>query len=79
MTTITVDSNGQIELPSKIRQKLNIKRGMKLNIEVKGDEIILKPIKSEYFDNMSGILQTNGELSKELLDERAKNKITEDK
>ena len=74
MTTTVVTTKGQIVIPSKIRQRLKIKRGTKLYIEERGDELILKPVTPEYFEKIAGILPTKGKLSKALLEERAKDK-----
>lgn len=77
MTTAVVTTKGQIVIPSKIRRKLNIKKGTKLYIEEKGDEVILKPVTPAYFEKIAGVLQTKGKLSKALLEERAKDKERE--
>ncbi len=77
MNTTVVTAKGQIVIPSKIRRKLNIKRGTKLYIEEKGDELIIKTVTSSYFEKIAGVLQTKGKLSKALLKERAKDKKRE--
>ena len=77
MTTTIVTTKGQIVIPSKIRQRLKIKRGTKLYIEERGNELILKPITPEYFERIAGVLQTKGKLSKALLEERSKDKERE--
>ena len=74
MTTTVVTTKGQIVIPSKIRRRLNIKKGTKLYIEEKGDELVIKPVTPEYFERMAGILPTKGKLSQALLEERAKDK-----
>jgi AbrB family looped-hinge helix DNA binding protein len=73
-----VTSKGQVVIPSRIRRKLNIKRGTKLSIEEKGQEIVLRPITAAYFENIAGILPTKGRLAKALLDERARDKKREE-
>jgi AbrB family looped-hinge helix DNA binding protein len=77
MTTTIVTTKGQIVIPSKIRQRLKIKRGTKLYIEERGNELILKPVTPEYFERIAGVLPTKGKLSKALLEERAKDKERE--
>jgi len=77
MTTTVVTTKGQIVIPSKIRRKHNIKRGTKLYIEERGDELILKAVTPAYFEKIAGVLQTKGKLSKTLLEERAKDKERE--
>lgn len=77
MTTTIVTSKGQIVIPSKIRRRLNIKRGTKLYIEERGDELILKAVTPAYFEKLAGILQTKGKLSKGLIEERRRDKERE--
>jgi AbrB family looped-hinge helix DNA binding protein len=76
MNIVTVTTKGQIVIPSKIRQKLNIQKGSKLYIEEKDSEILLKPISITYFDKIAGSLQTNGKLTKTLLERHTKDKNT---
>jgi AbrB family looped-hinge helix DNA binding protein len=77
MTTTVVTTKGQIVIPSKIRRKFNIKRGTKLYIEEKGDELIIKPVTPAYFEKIAGVLGTRGKLSKTLLEEHSKDKERE--
>ena len=77
MTTTIVTTKGQIVIPAKIRRRLNIKRGTKLYIEERGDELVIKAVTPEYFEKIAGVLQTKGRLSKALLEERAKDKERE--
>jgi len=77
MTTTVVTSKGQIVIPSKLRRRFNIKKGTKLYIEERGDELVLRAITPEYFEKMAGVLQTKGKLSKALLEERSKDKERE--
>ncbi|MEW6040741.1 MAG: AbrB/MazE/SpoVT family DNA-binding domain-containing protein [Elusimicrobiota bacterium] len=79
MTTTSVTTKGQIVIPSKIRRIYNIKKGTKLCVMERGDEIVLKPLTSEYFEKMAGILKTRGKLTKSLLAEREKEKLLEGK
>ncbi|MDD5528479.1 MAG: AbrB/MazE/SpoVT family DNA-binding domain-containing protein [bacterium] len=74
MNIASVTTKGQIVIPFKIRQKLNIRKGTKLYIEERDNEIILKPITITYFDKLAGSLQTNGKLTKTLLEKRGKEK-----
>ena len=77
MTTTIVTTKGQIVIPAKIRRRLNIKRGTKLYIEERGDELVIKAVTPEYFEKIAGVLQTKGKLSKALLEERAGDKERE--
>ena len=71
MTTTIVSAKGQIVIPSKIRRKYNIKKGVKLYIEERNGELVLKAVTPEYIKKISGILDTKGKLSKLLLKERS--------
>ena len=77
MATTIVTIKGQVVIPSKIRRKLNIKKGTKLYIEEDGERVILRPMTAEYFNKLAGILPTKGKLSKSLLQERAADKQRE--
>lgn len=77
MTTTVVTTKGQIVIPAKIRRRLNIKRGTRLYIEERDDELVIKAVTTGYFEKMAGVLQTKGRLSKALLEERAKDKERE--
>lgn len=79
MTTTIMTAKGQIVIPSKIRRRLNIKQGTKLCIFEKGEQLILQPLTDEYFENMAGVLKTNGKGTKAILEERAKEKVREEK
>ncbi|MBM3156301.1 MAG: AbrB/MazE/SpoVT family DNA-binding domain-containing protein [Chloroflexi bacterium] len=74
MVTTVVTTKGQVVIPARIRRKLNIKKGTRLYIEEKGDEVVLKPVTPAYLDKIAGVLQTEGRLSKALLKERARDR-----
>lgn len=77
MNTTVVTTKGQVVIPAKIRRKLNIKKGTRLYIEERGDELILKPVTPAYLERIAGVLQTRGKLSKALLEERARDRKRE--
>lgn len=79
METTVVTTKGQIVIPSKIRSRYKIKKGTKLCIIEKVDQIILQPLTEEYFEKIAGILNTKGKLTKTLLEERQKEKELEEK
>jgi AbrB family looped-hinge helix DNA binding protein len=79
MTTTVVTTKGQIVIPSKVRRRLNIKKGTKLCVIEKGSQIILQPLTGEYFEKMAGILNTKGKLTAAVLEERTKQKAAEEK
>jgi len=67
----TATSKGQIVIPSSIRRKLSIKEGTRIRIELdeKAREIILKPITREYVHSLRGRFQGKG-LMKALMAEK---------
>jgi len=77
MITAVMTSEGQLEIPTKIRRKYNIKKGTRFYVEERNNEIILKPITAEIFGKIPGILPTKGKLFRMLLEERRKDKEKE--
>ncbi len=77
MITTTVSAKGQIVIPSKIRRKYNIKKGVKLHIEERDGELVLKAITPDYIKKIAGVLNTKGKLSSLLLKERLEDKEKE--
>lgn len=75
MFTTTVTTKGQIVIPSKIRRRMNLKKGIKLLIEERENEIILIPLTKSYFSKLAGILPPNGKLAEALLKDRRDTKI----
>jgi AbrB family looped-hinge helix DNA binding protein len=75
--TSVVTVKGQIVIPSRIRRKLGLKQGTRVCLVDRGDEIVVRALTKDYFDNMAGFLNTAGKLSKRLLEERATDKERE--
>ncbi len=75
MIITTVSSRGQVIIPSKLRKKNEIKKGMKFIIEVEDNKIILIPIDRNYFKRLSGSISTKkGKLLKALSLDKEKEK-----
>jgi len=73
--TTTVSSRGQVILPSKLRKKNKIKKGMKFTIEIENNKIILIPIDRNYFERLSGSISTKkGKLLEALSQEKEREK-----
>ncbi len=79
MTTTVMTAKGQVVIPSKVRRRLNMKKGTKLCVIETNDGVELKPLTAEYFEKHAGFLGTKGKLTKALSEERAKEKAIEDK
>ena len=79
MEASVVTLKGQVVIPKKIRSMFHIKKGTQVRFEPRNGEIILKPLTSEYFEKMAGILGTGGKVTRALLEERAKDREREDR
>ena len=77
MAIVTVTSKGQIAIPAQTRKRLGIVQGTRLYVEERDDEIVMRPITSEFLDRAAGILKGSSSLSKKLLRERARERKRE--
>ena len=73
MTTATISSKGQIAIPKAIRDRLNLKAGTELAIDVQGESLVMKRVVREFPDwrTMEGMSKGEGSLTKALEEERA--------
>ncbi len=46
MATANISDKGQVTLPATARRKLGIKPRSRVDIDVRGDEIVIRPVKS---------------------------------
>ena len=65
--TVRVGRKGIIVLPKSVREELNIAEGSLLELEVKGREIILRPL--DLWDRVWGCCQGSAEEAERELDE----------
>ncbi len=79
MMTTVITAKGQVVIPSKVRRRLNMKKGTKLCVIEAGGRVILQPLTSEYFEKMAGVVKTKQKLTDILFEERRKDKEAEDK
>ena len=73
MTKATVSSKGQIAIPKALRERLNLKPGTQLAIDVCGESLVLKRLVSGFPDwrTMEGMARGGESLTKALMEERA--------
>jgi AbrB family looped-hinge helix DNA binding protein len=73
MTTATVSSKGQIAIPKAIRDRLNLKAGTEVRIDVQGESLVMKRVVPEFPDwrTMEGMSKGDESLTKALEEERA--------
>lgn len=80
MPVARVSSKGQIVIPADIRRRHGIRKGTPVVIEERGSELVLRPRNREYFEQLAGILGTDGESWTEaLLEERRLDREREDR
>jgi AbrB family looped-hinge helix DNA binding protein len=70
METSVVTTKGQIVVPSKIRKKFNIKKGTKIAFIEQNGKLIIQPLNQNYFDSLAGILGTDGDMLKSLVEDK---------
>ncbi len=70
METSVLTSKGQIVIPRNIRRKMNIKPGTRIAFVEKGDDVIIKPLDKNYFEQFVGILGGKGDVLEELMKEK---------
>ena len=67
MTYVTV--KGQIVVLAKIRRKFGIKKGTKIAFIEQNGKLIIQPLDKSYFESLAGILGTDGDMLKGLMEE----------
>jgi antitoxin PrlF len=53
----TVAERGQITLPKEVRDKLGLKKGMKLKVELEGGRIVLRKDVSDALSRLRGLIK----------------------
>jgi AbrB family looped-hinge helix DNA binding protein len=73
MTKTTISSKGQIAIPKAVRERLNLKAGTEISIDVQGEAMVLKRLVRNHPDwrTMRGMFRGGADLLKDLTTERA--------
>jgi AbrB family looped-hinge helix DNA binding protein len=73
MTTATISSKGQIAIPKALRDRLNLKAGTEVMMDVQGEALVLKRVAHELPDwrTMEGMAKGGESLTKALEEDRA--------
>jgi AbrB family looped-hinge helix DNA binding protein len=72
METSIMTSKGQILVPKRLRRKMNMKPGSRIAFIEQGDDLLIQPLDKSYFEKFAGILSGKGDLIKELMKEKAR-------
>lgn len=72
MTKATISSKGQIAIPKAVRDRLNLKAGTELMIDVQGEALVMKRLVRDFpnWRTMRGMFR-GSDLLKDLADEHA--------
>lgn len=69
----TISAKGQISIPKAIRERLNLKPGTQVALDVQGERLVIKRLVSGFLDwrSMRGMFRGGVDLQDELTQERA--------
>lgn len=70
METSMVTIKGQIVVPKKIRTRFGIKKGTKVAFIEQNGKLIIQPLDKNYFESLAGILGTEGDMLKSLMEDK---------
>ena len=73
MTQTTISLKGQIVIPKAVRERLNLKAGTQVSIDVQGESLVMKRLVRNYPDwhTMRGMAKGGESLTKALMEDRA--------
>ncbi len=70
METSIITFKGQIVVPSKIRKKYGMTKGTKIAFIEQNGKLLIQPLDKNYFESLAGILGTDGDMLKSLLEDK---------
>lgn len=73
MTKTTMSSKGQINIPKALRERLNLKAGTEISIDLQGEALVMKRLVRNHPDwrTMRGMFRDGADLLKDLTDNHA--------
>lgn len=68
MTKATISSKGQIAIPKAVRERLNLRAGTEISIDVQGEALVMKRMVRNYPDwrTMQGMVRGGESLTQSL-------------
>jgi AbrB family looped-hinge helix DNA binding protein len=80
MTKATISTKGQIVIPKTVRDRLNLKAGTEVVMDVRGETLVMKRAVRNFPDwrTMRGMARGGPSLTKALIGERAAEKAHDD-
>lgn len=79
MSLVQTSKKGQILIPKKIREKIGLIPGMKVQLVTENGFVIVKPVPKDPIIAACGFLKANFSLAKDLLEERKRELRYEEK
>ena len=67
---VTTSAKGQVIIPAAIRKLISLEPGQKVSVEVRNDEIVLKPLPKDPVAALTGLCKGDSSLTKALLQAR---------
>jgi AbrB family looped-hinge helix DNA binding protein len=79
MIKATISSKGQIAIPKAVRERLNLKAGMEISIDVQGEALVMKRLVRKFPDwrTMQGMVR-GGESLTQALEAEHRDELTLD-
>jgi AbrB family looped-hinge helix DNA binding protein len=75
MTTAKISAKGQVSIPKAVRDRLNLRAGTEVMIDVQGETLVMKKVRElPDWRTMEGMAKGGGSLTKALEEERAAEK-----
>ncbi|MBS1830810.1 MAG: AbrB/MazE/SpoVT family DNA-binding domain-containing protein [Acidobacteria bacterium] len=73
MTKATISASGQLRIPKAIRERLNLRPGTQVALDVQDHQVVLKPLVTSLPDwrTMQGMVRTGPSLTQALEEEHA--------
>lgn len=79
MPVVTASSKGQVVIPKEEREKLGIKPGTKVSVEVVDDHVEIRPLPEDPIAALRGVLKGGPSMTKALLRDRKEELKLEEK
>jgi AbrB family looped-hinge helix DNA binding protein len=80
MTKTTMSSTGQVNIPEAMRERLNLRAGTEISIDVQGEALVMKRLSRSDADwrTMRGMFRGGADLLKDLTENRAAEIVRDD-
>lgn len=70
MNIVTTSPKGQVVIPAEIRKAIGLESGQKVSVELRHEEIVIKPLPKEPIKSLRGKFSSGSSMTQALLKER---------